>query len=120
MPPCVAASACVPSRDVPRPRPADPAASPTNYTIRFRDSAAEKSWNVLAHERTTDVTECWDHLAYRAVEDIPRKCKPLVGRFAKSGLRQYTVGPKQRVWYTVSGSEVTIHEVYRTHPKATE
>lgn len=39
---------------------------------------------------------------------------------AKSGLRQYTVGPKQRVWYTVAGKVVTIREVHRTHPKATE
>lgn len=75
---------------------------------------------MLVRERTTDMTECWDHLAYKAVEDVPRKCKRLVGRFTKSGLRQYTVGPKQRVWYRVSGSEVTIREVHRTHPKATD
>jgi hypothetical protein len=66
------------------------------------------------------MTECWDHLAYQAVVDVPRKCKRLVGRFATSGLRQYTVGPKQRVWYTVSGKEVTLREVHRTHPKATD
>ena len=62
----------------------------------------------------------WDHLAHRAVEDLPRKCKPLIGRFANSGLRQYSVGPKQRVWYAVSGREVTIRAVHRTHPKATD
>jgi len=66
------------------------------------------------------MTECWDHLAYRAVEDVLRKCKPLVGRFARSGLRQCSVGPKQRVWYTISGGEVTIREAHRTHPKATD
>lgn len=66
------------------------------------------------------MTECWDHLAYRPAEDVPRKCKPLVGRFAKSGLRQYSVGPKQRVWYQISGRDVTIREVHRTHPKATD
>lgn len=75
---------------------------------------------MLLRERKTDMTECWDHLAYRAAEDVPRKCKPLVGRFARSGLRQFTVGPKQRVWYTISDDEVTIREVHRTHPKATE
>lgn len=75
---------------------------------------------MLARERKTDMTECWDHLAYRAAEDVPRKCKPLVGRFAASGLRQFTVGPKQRVWYTISEDTVTVRDVHRTHPKATE
>lgn len=74
----------------------------------------------MARQRRTDMTECWDHLAYRAAEDVPGRCKRLVGRFARSGLRQYTVGPKQRVWYTISGSEVTIQEVHRTHPKASD
>ena len=66
------------------------------------------------------MTECWDHLAYQAVQDVPRKCKALVGRFAASGLRQYSVGPKQRVWYTIFSNEVTVQEVHRSHPKATE
>ncbi len=74
----------------------------------------------MVGQRKTDMSECWDHLALRALEDLPRKCKPLVGRFAKSGIRQYTVGPKQRVWYTVAGNTVTIREVHRTHPKGTD
>lgn len=86
----------------------------------FLDRSTQKSWGILVRERKTDMTECWDHLAYQAVQDVPRKCKPLVGRFAGSGLRQYSVGPKQRVWYTIAGSEVTVHEVHRSHPKATE
>lgn len=108
------------SREVRRPQPLQLDAAPAQYDVRFRDTAAKKSWDVLVKERMSDMTECWDHLAYRAAEDLPRKCKPLVGRFAKSGLRQYTVGPKQRVWYDVSGRDVTIREVHRTHPKATE
>lgn len=108
------------AREVARPRPADPGAELTRYAITFRSSAAQKSWDILVRDRRTDMTECWDHLAYRAHEDLPRVCKPLVGRFARSGLRQYTVGPKQRVWYTVSGRQVTIRDVHRTHPKATD
>jgi len=110
----------VASREVHRPQPLPADAAPIGYGIRFRDTAAKKSWDVLVRERGTNMTECWDQIAYRADEDIPKKCKPLVGRFAKSGLRQYTVGPKQRVWYTTSGSEVVIREVHRTHPKATD
>lgn len=108
------------SREVRRPQPLPADAPPVRYDIRFRDTAAKKSWDVLVRERGTAMAECWDHLAYRAAEDVPRTCKALVGRFAKSGLRQYSVGPKQRVWYEVSGREVTIREVHRTHPKATE
>lgn len=117
---CDVAWACVASREVRRPRSLPADAPPARYAIRFRDGAAQRSWDVLVRERRTEMTECWDHLAYRAVEDVPRKCKPLVGRFARSGLRQYSVGPKQRVWYTISGGEVTIREVHRTHPKATD
>lgn len=117
---CDAASACVASREVRRPQPLPADTPPARYAIRFRDTAAKKSWGVLVRERKTDMTECWDHLAYRAAQDVPRKCKPLVGRFAKSGLRQYSVGPKQRVWYTISGREVTIRDVHRTHPAATD
>ncbi len=107
-------------REVRRPKtlPADAAAS--RYRITFRDSTAQKSWDILATQRRTDMTECWDHLAYRALENVRRKCKPLVGRFAKSGLRQFTVGPKQRVWYRVAGTHVTIVDVHRAHPKGTE
>lgn len=107
-------------REAPRPRPLGTEATPVAYEIRFRDTAARKSWDLLVRERTTDMTECWDHLAYRAAQDLPKKCKPLVGRFAKSGLRQYSVGPKQRVWYSISGREVTIHATHRTHPKLTD
>lgn len=115
-----AASGCVASREVRRPQPLPASAPAARYDIRFRDTVAKKSWDVLVRERRTDMTECWDHLAYRAVEDLPRKGKRLVGRFAKSGLRQYSVGPKQRIWYEVSGHSVTIREVHRTHPKATD
>ncbi len=108
------------SREVRRPQPLPSDAPPTRYELRFRDTAASKSWGVLARERKTDMTECWDHLAYRADEDIPKKCKALVGRFAKSGLRQYSVGPKQRVWYSISGRNVLIRAVHRTHPKPTD
>ena len=110
----------MPDREVPRPKgpPAD--AAPARYRIVFRDSAARKSWEVLAGERRTDMTECWDHLAYNATQDLRRTCKALVGRFASSGLRQFTVGPKQRVWYRVTGTQVTIVAVYRTHPKTTD
>lgn len=107
-------------REVPRPKLPPDDAAPAKYRITFTDSAAKKSWDVLARERRTDMTECWDHLAYNAKQDLPRKCKALVGRFAASGLRQYTVGPKQRVWYGVAGTRVTIVTVHRTHPKATD
>lgn len=108
------------NREVPRPKAPPVEAAPAKYRIVFRDSAAQKSWDILAGERRTDMTECWDYLAYKATEDLRRKCKSLIGRFAKSGLRQFTLGPKQRVWYQVAGTEVTIVEVYRTHPKGTE
>ena len=66
------------------------------------------------------MTECWDRLAYNATQDLPRTCRSLVGRFAGSGLRQCTLGPKQRVWYRVAGTRVTIETVHRTQPKATD
>ena len=108
------------SREVHRPQPLPTDAVPARYRIRFRDTAAKKSWDILVRERRTDMTEYWDHLAHLAEEDVPRKCKPLVGRFAKSGLRQFSVGPKQRVWYSIAGRQVVIREVHRTHPKATD
>ena len=110
----------MPDREVERPRPLPADAPASKYRIVFRDSAARKSWDVLVSQRRTDMTECWDHLAYNAPQDLPRRCKALVGRLAASGLRQFTVGPKQRVWYRVTGKQVTIVAVYRTHPKATD
>ena len=110
----------MPDREVERPRPLPADAAPAKYRIVFRDSAARKSWDVLVGQRRTDMTECWDHLAHNAPQDLRRKCKALVGRFAESDLRQFTVGPKQRVWYRVTGKQVTIVAVHRTHPKATE
>lgn len=107
-------------REVPRPRPRPADAPAARFLIVFRDGVARKSWDILARERRTDMTECWDHLADRATEDLRRRCKPLVGRFATSGLRQFTVGPKQRVWYRVEGNVVTVIVVHRTHPKATD
>lgn len=108
------------SRPVPRPTVAPNDVAPARYSIEFQDGAAQKSWQILVGQRKAAMTECWDHLAADALVDLPRKCKPLVGQFAKRGLRQYTVGPKQRVWYAVAGRTVTIRDIHRTHPKGTD
>ena len=107
-------------RPAPRPLLAAPDAAPPTHTIEFQDRPAQQGWEVLVGRRKTDMTECWDHLANSPHLDLPRKCKALVGRFARSGLRQYTVGPKERVWYTVEGKIVTIRDVHRTPPKETD
>lgn len=120
MPACAVACDCVAEREVARPKPLPPDSPPPRYRVVFRDGAARKSWDVLVRERGTDMIECWDHLAFRAPEDLPRRCKALIGRFSASGLRQFAVGPKQRVWYRVSRREVTIVTVHRTHPKQTD
>ncbi len=110
----------MPRRPVERPEPLPEGQAAPAFDLVFSGSKAEKSWRVLLRERRTELRECWDHLAYRPAVDLPRRCGGLAGRFKKLGVRQYEIGPKQRVWFVIEGDTVRIVAVWRSHPKATD
>jgi len=89
----------------------------TLYALDTR--RVKRQWRLLKRQFPKQMEECETFLHNTPLVRLPGKVKKLKGQL--TGIMQYEVTSKHRVWYVVNQDTETVEVIYAgAHPKATD